>query len=549
MIARSLALTLPLSLALALALSGCNTGSRGEGGAPPPPPVARVAGALQTPRADHAVAHLSSGLLLVSGGETLSEQASASAELFDTRAGSGRALGALLNEARAGHVAAPVSGSVLILGGRDAAGRGLQTVERYLAEEERFEPLDALLLAPRVGSAVSVEPTRVVFAGGRGQRSVEVFDLEGLTSARALELPEARTGAQLLRLEDELYLLYGGAQAPAAQALWLDLAAGSVTPVGPIEDLELKGPAATRLPEGGILFAAPQEPGVAWLVSGTWKGKDNRGVLRLEREVPPRFLRGQPGPASPRAGAIGLAHPDGSLSVFGGTWAGQAVGACERIYPRPSALPTLSDGRSELCALALPEGELALVGGRESDGRPSALVDVFLPAGSAQRDASAAYREAEAERAATRERRGALDQERQGLAQSEASAAALRAELAQVEEALAGVEAEVQRLEAALQSSRTATQDAQAEVSRLTQAVAQAQVDLTQAQAQATGDAQALAAAQARLRAAQQARTQAQADAQVLAGRANGLQGQLEGAAAEARRLSSRASSIRIELF
>lgn len=544
--------TLFLALLTATLSAGCNSGSRSSGAASTTAASVRVAAALQTARADHAVAAIGSGRVLVTGGETLQERATRSAEIFDARSGSGRALGVQLSEARAGHVAAAVSsGDVLILGGRDARGQGLQTVERFRLEEERFEPSEARLRFPRVAAAVSVEPARVVFAGGRGQRSVEVFDLEAERSEVVLELPSTRRGGSLTRISESLYLLYGG-ESPdpeAPRALWLDLAAGSVAAVGPIDDLGLQGPEATSLPTGAVIFASPKEPGVAWLVSGLWKGKENRGVLRLEPDVAPRFLRDQQGLGTPRTGSIGLAHPDGSLSVFAGTWQGFPVTASERLFPAPSSLPSIQDGRETLVALGLPEGEIALIGGRGADGRPTALVDVILPEGAATRDAEAAYREAASERDAERERLGTLAEEREGLALTEAEVARVRAELKQTEAALAATEAEVTRLTQDLAASKAAAQAAETERQRLTQVVAQREAEVAQAQQNANAAADALQAAQIQLGNAQRSLGQAQQQAASAQQQSQSLQSQLQSAQTQADQLSSKASTLRIQLL
>ena len=547
--------TLLLALTISTLSAGCNSGSRSSSGAARPSASVRVAGALQTARADHAVAAIGSGRVLVTGGETLQAGATRSAEIFDARSGSGRALGAQMTEARAGHVAAAVgSGSVgsdevlgrdvLILGGRNAAGQSLQTVERWIAAEERFEASEARLRFPRSEAAVSVEADRVVFASGRGQRSVEVFDLETQTSRIALELSAPRRGAQL-------YLLYGGhsADPQAPTALWLDLGAGSVSAVGPIEDLGLQGREATSLPTGGVIFASPREPRVAWLVSGLWKGKENRGVLRLEVDVAPRFLRDQPGLGTPRVDSIGLAHEDGSLTVFAGTWQGFPVRASERVFPEQTSLPSIEDGRETLVALALPEGEIALIGGRGADGRPTALVDVILPEGAAARDAEAAYREAASERDAERQRTSTLADESAGLALTEAEISAARAELARTEAALAATEAEITRLTQDLAASQAATKAAQAEVQRLTQAVSQRQAELTQAQQNANAAADALQASRIQLANAQSALGQAQQQAASAQQQTQSLQGQVQSAQSQANQLSSKASTLRIQLL
>jgi len=544
--------TLLLALSISTLSAGCNSGSRSSSGASRPSASVRVAGALQTARAEHAVAAIGSGQILVTGGETLQERATRTAEVFDARSGSGRALGARMSEARAGHVAAAItSGDVLILGGRNARGQSLQTVERWIADEERFEASDARLRFPRSGAAVSVEATRVVFASGRGQRSVEVFDLETQTSRIVLELASPRTGAQLTQISDELYLLYGGQSADpqAPRALWLDLGSGSASAVGPIDDLGLQGEEATSLPTGGVIFASPREPGVAWLVSGLWKGKENRGVLRLELDVAPRFLRDQQGLGTPRIGSVGLAHEDGSLSVFAGTWNGFPVSASERVFPEQTSLPSIQDGRETLVALALPEGEIALVGGRGADGRPTALVDVILPEGAAVRDAEAAYRNAAAERDAERQRTSTLADEIAGLALTEAEVQAARAELQRTEAALAATEAEITRLTQDLAASQAETQAAQAEVQRLTQAVTQRQAELAQAQQNANAAADALQAARIQLANAQSALGQAQQRAASAQQQAQSLQAQVQSAQAQANQLSSKASSLRIQLL
>ncbi len=287
--------------------------------------------------------------------------------------------------------------------------------------------------------------------------------------------------------------------------------------VGPIEDLGLQGREATSLPTGGVIFASPREPRVAWLVSGLWKGKENRGVLRLEVDVAPRFLRDQPGLGTPRVDSIGLAHEDGSLTVFAGTWQGFPVRASERVFPEQTSLPSIED--------------------------------VILPEGAAARDAEAAYREAASERDAERQRTSTLADESAGLALTEAEISAARAELARTEAALAATEAEITRLTQDLAASQAATKAAQAEVQRLTQAVSQRQAELTQAQQNANAAADALQASRIQLANAQSALGQAQQQAASAQQQTQSLQGQVQSAQSQANQLSSKASTLRIQLL
>ncbi|HBP20081.1 MAG TPA: hypothetical protein DEA08_20115, partial [Planctomycetes bacterium] len=186
------ALTLLTSLAAGLCLAGCGSGSSSGPATyvPGDDTYLRMGSTLEAARAGHALAPVGSGVVLVSGGETLSAAADDTAELFDTTSGVSRALGARLTTPRTRHVVAPIaSGDVLILGGAGRDGRPLDSVEVFRRADESFQALEARLAAPRAGASALVVAGELWIVGGERQHSAERWDLSTLSRVARVELP------------------------------------------------------------------------------------------------------------------------------------------------------------------------------------------------------------------------------------------------------------------------------------------------------------------------------------------------------------------------
>jgi hypothetical protein len=127
---------------------------------------------LATPRSQHTVTRLPSGLLLVVGGIDAAGAPIAGAEIVDPAARTVRSV-AVLNVARTGHAATLLpSGRVLITGGIDADGATLASAEIFdpaLGAEGDFVPTMPLD-TPRAGHAVAplCDGTYLVVGGASG---------------------------------------------------------------------------------------------------------------------------------------------------------------------------------------------------------------------------------------------------------------------------------------------------------------------------------------------------------------------------------------------
>src|SRR5262245_49364446 len=134
----------------------------------------QTAGALNIARRGHSATLLSSGKILIAGGENQNGFV-AEAEIFDPATGVFSVSGSL-NVARSDHSATSLpDGRVLIAGGRGAAG--------ILNSTELFDPVSGAFASgpgmnkARAGhTATTLSDGRIVFAGGDGSGTIEIYD-------------------------------------------------------------------------------------------------------------------------------------------------------------------------------------------------------------------------------------------------------------------------------------------------------------------------------------------------------------------------------------
>ncbi|MGE0712443.1 MAG: kelch repeat-containing protein [Planctomycetota bacterium] len=525
-----------LALLSALGASGCAPGGQHAPAvyAPGASVPVRAATTLESARADHAISAIGTGLVLVTGGETLSAPVSDTAELVDARSGACAALGARLTAARAGHVQVTLpSGDVLLAGGRGSDGRALDSLEVFHVASGTFSALPERLLAPRDQAVAALTSGRLVIAGGVRQASLEVWSLAPLAPQGRIELPGGpRVAPDLVHVRGDLYFLYGGEDDPAP--LWIDVASGEVTP------------ATGELVRRATAIRAPGEEAV-WLVGGLRERDVNRIVQRVAPEQEPRFV--VDGPQQRRERPVVTADALGTVSVFGGRLNGFAVSEAEQLAPSAQPLPPLPGERERPAAAVLEdEGVIVLVGGRGADGRPTPYVDLILPPGAVARDGEASYRAASAGQQQDAARAGDLARAGANLGQARGDRDQVQGELTAVSGELAGVRQGIDRLELDLSAAKAGATKAEEEARESAALLQTREQELAATQANASASAAQLSAAKTR---ATNARNNAAQDAQQAAdlrARVDSLEQQLAAARARQAELTVRQSTLQAQL-
>ncbi len=178
-------------------------------------------GTMRTARFNHRAIKMRDGNVLVMGGTCLypgEEHVVASAEIYDSKAGTWRQVAAL-RTARRSHAAVLLrDGRVLVVGGAS----GEKKADRQLNSAEVFDPQTgtwttvAPLLEARWGPTADVlRDGKVLIAGGAigpfgARRSAELFDPRTGTWSSAGNLSQARNGHRSIVLNDGRVLIVGG---------------------------------------------------------------------------------------------------------------------------------------------------------------------------------------------------------------------------------------------------------------------------------------------------------------------------------------------------
>ena len=446
----------------------------------------RVSAGMQTARAGHSATRLDATQVLIVGGRTLEDSATHTAEVFDAATGFSTPLGSRMTQARTQHAAVPLpSGEILLAGGYGTLGESLDSMERFNPQTREFSRVPQRLRRPRAGSAATVHSDLLLLACGAEEDSLEAWDLSTLTLRYSIDgLPGGpRVGAQLVPYDERHVLLYGGeaGQPP----VWIDV----------IEQAKV---VRHEVFESGTVVRAPDlSPDL--LVVG------ERTIQRLNPDLgeddPPVFLEW--GLLMPRNHPLVLVGSQG-LYVFSGTRDGFPVSVAERVRPGSAEVwPPASGTRTEMTAVLLDGGVVVLAGGVEADGRPSALIDLFLPAGAPTPYGDRVFTDARRRKSEDEAVGEQLAQTRDERSQAEDRIRALEVELASIRRGLSDEGAAALGLSQRISQARDRLADEDARFNQVQQRVGeriQRVQQLRQDQAAAQADRQA---AQNELEAAQ----------------------------------------------
>lgn len=464
-------------------------------------------GAAQGPAAANA-----GSFVLLCGGASPQESATIHVTELELSSGQTRPRPDALVIPRSGHILhLTPAGEWFALGGVDAAGRPLDSVERYDALGARW--VLAPLTLPLAGRLTSARSDRFLVVAAGGSARVEFLDALSLAPSGTLFLEGTpREAPPLLHLAGRNEAIFVGGDFPcffdavtrdgySFPASWLPLGA-AVLPVGDLGVLFFGG----RDAEGRALTQAH------YFELGTFE------LVPLGPQLPP--IEG--------AAAAWLA--DGSVLLAGGSWEGRLSERALRIDlgGQIQTLEPLGEARDSIRVVS--DGlRVALVGGRAEAG-PSALVDLF---GFSELAPTQAFAEAAARRQQTIETIRSTEEVRAAREAAEAGEQELIREVALTQGRLDQAAGERDRLRRELQEaevsrlrveSQVASLAGQAQaltraIQRLDQASAQDRARASQLQREQALVAQDLAAAQA-----EQARQSA---------RATSLSGQLGQAQSE----------------
>jgi hypothetical protein len=344
---------------------------------------------LETPRLGHTVTLLANGRLIVIGGEGLDRAAIATIEEIDPVAGTAVEV-AELPAPRSNHTATLLAdGRILVVGGGTSTSSGLPAGTGATGSVVIFDPEDgsvtegpALARARGHHAAIRLPDDSVLVVGG-ASGSEDGFDavasaerwVPGAESwAPAGDLDDARAMLELeLDADGDVLAIGGLASAPttAPVAMVERWSEGSFAPEG-------------SLPGGGRIYHATLHTSDdrVLVIGGLGLGVflDSTAVLAPDAEA---FAEGPELPSA-RNSVAAVETSRGVLAIGGFDYPGTAVlydevfvFDQERGYEAIGALPL---GRAGHVAVALPSGDVVVVGGYGALGETDAVLRITVSA-------------------------------------------------------------------------------------------------------------------------------------------------------------------------
>jgi hypothetical protein len=351
--------------------------------------AAALADALATPRFDTSTTLLTSGKILVAGGETGQRgngNATASVELYDPATNSFSSAGSLQSARGRALASLLPSGKVLLVGGTAAAngaGPALASTELYDAATNSWSNAGSLKSARTNATATMLPDGRVLVAGGETAQggggtalsSAEIYNPATNSWSDAGTMTATRVNASATLLADGRVLVVGGAT--------------SDDPTSALTSAEVYNPATNSWSSAGDMTAAR--------TSGTTTMLSDGRVLAVGGDIgcnptaslyDPATNNWSPAaaPSSPHSGQTATRLPDGRVLVAGGEAGpgdtGNLLARAESYNPKTNswaASSALSSGRAGTTATLLPNGQVVFIGGADATGAPIAAVEQFTP--------------------------------------------------------------------------------------------------------------------------------------------------------------------------
>jgi len=360
---------------------------------------------LQWPRTQHTATRLSSGEVLIVGGEDVLP-----VDLFDPTTDEFRA-GGRLDGARSGHTATLLStGQVLVVGGAGAK----QSVDLYDPQTQTIASLTTLKYGRSQHTATLLDDDHVLITGGCSNTQVEVIEISSKSVEFAGSLSAARYGHAAMLLADGRVLIAGGSGSSAeifdpssyktkpvpmnvsrANAQLIPIPSGAVVIGGSnvVEHFDLatdqftataklsfhngQGSSATLLRSGEILVA-----GGGWY--GYWDGIGDRNAQTelYDPQMPTPTVTLLSGTMiHGRVGHTATLLVDGRVLLTGGTPGdygipGQVLATAELYDPDTQTFSAVDRGETVLSgqsAVLLPSGSVLIAGGHPGGAKDAVL--------------------------------------------------------------------------------------------------------------------------------------------------------------------------------
>jgi N-acetylneuraminic acid mutarotase len=339
-------------------------------------------GSLITGRQIHTATLLPNGLVLVTGGETLTNGRLASAELYNPATGTWTTTGSLAN-ARDYHTATLLpNGMVLVTGGVDTNGNKLASAELYNPATGTWTATGSLATARNGHTATLLPNGMVLVTGGYNGgylASAELYNPATGTWMATGSLATARDGHTATLLPNGLVLVVGGMnndniENPVlASAELYNPATGTWTNTGSL-NLARDGHTATLLPNGTVLVAG----GINYYsdllatcelynpAAGAWT---TTGSLATWRIGPTATLLPN--------GTV-LAAAGANVATSGGS--NGDLASAELYNPATGTWTTtgsLATARAYHTATLLPNGTVLIAGGHDTNGNVLASAELY----------------------------------------------------------------------------------------------------------------------------------------------------------------------------
>lgn len=340
---------------------------------------------MESGRESHTATLLSSGLVLVTGGDRTVSLATA--ELFNPDSHSFAPAGDMVN-ARARHTATLLlNGAVLLVGGRDARGNARVTAELFNSANVSFASTGSMTTARESHTATLLSDGKVLITGGLDGAAVlataELFDPTTGSFAAAGSMGTARGFQTATLLKNGKVLVTGGRDADGhvlATAELFDPTRRTFAPTGTMHTAR-EFHTATLLSDGKVLITGgdngTESLATAELFDPTGGSFTPTGSMQAAHEFHTATLRND--------GTVLVAGGTDFTSVVAGSTQGEFVpestATAELFNPSSGSFtPTsnMENARARHAAILLPTGEVLVTGGINTSGDTNSLATAEL---------------------------------------------------------------------------------------------------------------------------------------------------------------------------